>query len=312
MAEIISIILPVILILGLGWMCRRYRIVDDVQMSGIKTISVRFLWPAVLFYAFFTASYGREVILYAGVNFAANLIAFLIGLAIRKRTAEHSFSWPYLMSGFETGQIGYPLYGLLFKNQEISYLALLDVGHALFIFPIFLSYLQMEQSHEKNMKKAFRDMMTSPIMIALIVGMIAGVSGFGRFVMSGGAGVVINNIYSLVSGANTVMILLAMGYGISFTAEQIRGSIRLIVIRLIYYAVFAAAAIWFIGLFVPMNVYLLAAVLITFIMPPVYMLGVYVKDKEENGFMSTTASIYTIISIAAFMVITVVLRMNHA
>ena len=80
MAEIFGIILPVILILGLGWMCRKYRIVDDVQMSGIKTISVRFLWPAVLFYAFFTASYGREVILYAGVNFAANLIAFLLGL----------------------------------------------------------------------------------------------------------------------------------------------------------------------------------------------------------------------------------------
>ena len=169
MGEIISIILPVVLILALGYLCRRCQIVDDVQMSGIKTVSIRFLWPAVLFYAFFTAGYGKEVFLYAGVNFAANLIAFLIGIAIRKKTTNHPFSWPYLMSGFETGQIGYPLYGLLFKNQEISYLALLDVGHALFIFPIFLSYLQMEQSHEKNLKKAFRDMMTSPIMIALIV-----------------------------------------------------------------------------------------------------------------------------------------------
>lgn len=308
MAEVISIILPVILILALGYICRRYQIIDDVQMSGIKTISVKFLWPAVLFYAFFTAGYGKEVILYAGVNFTANLVAFLLGIGIRKKTTNHPFSWPYLMSGFETGQIGYPLYGLLFKNQEISYLALLDVGHALFIFPIFLSYLQMEQSHEKNMKKAFMDMMTSPIMIALIVGMAAGISGFGSFVMNSGAGVVINNVYSLVSSANTLMILLAMGYGISFTVDQIRASMKLILVRAVYYAVFACAAVFFIRLFVPMNVYLLSAVLITFIMPPVYMLGVYVKDKEENEFMSTTASVYTLLSIAAFIVMTFVIK----
>ena len=138
--------------------------------------------------------------------------------------------------------------------------------------------------------------------------MISGISGFGSFVMNSGAGVVINNIYGLVSSANTLMILLAMGYGISFTVDQIRASLKLILVRAVYYAVFAAAAIFFIHLFVPMNVYLLAAVLITFIMPPVYMLGVYVKDKEENEFMSTTASIYTLLSIAAFIVMTFVIK----
>ncbi len=308
MSEIISIILPVILILALGCLCRRCQIVDDVQMSGIKTVSIRFLWPAVLFYAFFTANYGKEVILYAGVNFTANLVAFLIGFVIRKRTDNHPFSWPYLMSGFETGQIGYPLYGLLFKNQGISYLALLDVGHALFIFPIFLSYLQMEQSKESNLKQALKDMITSPIMIALIVGMISGITGLGNLVMESGAGIVINNLYSIVSSANTLMILLAMGYGISFTASQIRASIKVIIIRAVYYAVFAAAAIAFISLFVPLNVYLVAAVIVTFIMPPVYMLGVYVKDKEENIFMSTTASVYTMFTIAAFIVLTLFIK----
>ena len=114
MSEIISIILPVILVMALGYGCRRRKIIDEVQLSGIKTISVKFLWPAVLFYAFFTADYGKEVIIYASVNFTANLAAFLFGIAMRKRVPDHAFSWPYLMSGFETGQIGYPLYGLLF------------------------------------------------------------------------------------------------------------------------------------------------------------------------------------------------------
>lgn len=308
MSEIISIILPVILVLALGYGCRRRKIIDEVQLSGIKTISVKFLWPAVLFYAFFTADYGKEVIIYASVNFTANLAAFLFGIAMRKRVPDHAFSWPYLMSGFETGQIGYPLYGLLFRNQQISYLALLDVGHALFIFPIFLGYLQMEQSRERNLGKSIRDMFTSPIMIALAAGMIFGYSGLGRLVMTSGAGNVIDTLYGLISSANTVMILLAMGYGISFTVDQIRSCMKLILIRAALFAVLALLGIMFTGWFVQMNVYLLSAIVITFIMPPVYMLGVYVKEPSENEFCATTASIYTLLSILAFIVMTVILK----
>ena len=308
MEKIISIILPVILILGLGMLCRKKQLLNDSQIDGVKSVSVKFLWPAVLFYAFFTAHYGKEVILYAAINFVTMLLAFLLGFFLRKRAKSHAFSYPYLMSGLETGMIGYPLYGLLFQNQEISYLALLDVGHALFIFPIFLSYMAYEQSgsKEKNLKKSFLDMLRSPIMIALIVGMICGISGFGDLVMTSGAGEVIDKLYAIISNANTLMILLAMGYSISFTLSQIRESMKVIVIRLIYMAVMTTLSLLLINAVVGLNKYLLCAVIVTFIMPPVYMLGLYVKDKKENEFCATTASMYTVISIIAFIIMTIV------
>lgn len=307
MGEMLSIVLPIILILCLGYYCKKKGVLDENGVVGIKAVSIRFLWPLVLFYAFFTASYGVETILYAGVNFVTNAIAFVIGLLMRKKVKAHAFSYPYLLSGFETGMIGYAMYTLLFGAENISYLALLDVGHALFIFPIFLSHLNMEQG-EGDLKSSVKNMLLSPIMIALIIGMVSGLTGFGQFVMQSEAGIVINEAYGLVSSANVLMILVVMGYNLSFSVEQVRASLNVIVTRIVIMTACAFASLWLIAQFVPVGEYLLCAVAITYMMPPVYMLAVYVKDKKENEFMSTTSSVFTVLTIAAFLVLTVLVK----
>ena len=63
MNDVVSILIPIVLILGLGFWCREKKILKAPEIEGIKTVSVKFLWPMVLFYAFFTASYGIETVL---------------------------------------------------------------------------------------------------------------------------------------------------------------------------------------------------------------------------------------------------------
>lgn len=307
MSDIISIVIPIVLILCLGFYCKEKKILNRQAIDGIKNVSVRFLWPMVLFYAFFTASYSVETIFYAGVNFATNLFAFAVGLVLRKTKCRHSFSYPYLLSGFETGMIGYPLYTLLFGAENISCLALLDVGHALFIFPIFLNYLSMEQG-KTSLKDSIRDMFTSPIMIALIVGMISGMTGIGSFVMNSVAGVVVTKLYGLISDANVVMILIVMGYNLSFSFGELKESAKVILIRSGIMTFCGLVSFWILRKFVTMNVYLVSALIVTYIMPPVYMLSVYVKDKEENEFMSTTSSAFTMLSILLFLLFTIIVK----
>ncbi|MDD3403724.1 MAG: hypothetical protein PHQ72_10275 [Hespellia sp.] len=307
MEKILSTVLPIILILGLGYYCKRKEILSDKGIEGIKTLSIKFLWPLVLFYAFFTASYGIETILYAGVNFATNAIAFAIGIFMRPRVKEHGFSYPYLLSGFETGMIGYAMFTLLFGAGNISYLALLDVGHALFIFPIFLSCLNMEQG-QGTLRDSVKDMLKSTIMIALAIGMIAGLTGIGEVIMNSQAGMVIERIYNLASSANVVMILVVMGYNLSFSWKQVKESANVILVRMLIMVLCAVGSLWLIQIFVPLNVYLVSAVVVTYIMPPVYMLAVYVKDKKENEFMSTTTTIYTVLTIIAFLIMTIFVK----
>jgi len=309
MSTVMSTILPVILLLLLGMFCRRSQMLTKEQMDGIKKLSVQFLWPVVLFYAFFTADYGKEVLVLAAVNFIAQTALFFTGRLLRSWIrGEHAFSYPYLLSGCEIGMLGYPLYTLLFHGHSIAYLAMLDIGHAFFIFPIFINMLQLEQSEVKSAGEQIRSMLLSPIVISLVVGIAAGVSGFSKVFMASGAGEVLNSIYNLASSANTVTILLAMGYGISITADQLRKVSRVMVMRFAGMAVCAAFAIFVSGLFLDRDIYMTGAILLMFVMPPVYLLGVYTKDEKENSFMTTMTSIYTVFSILVFMILAVFLH----
>ncbi len=218
MLNAMSTVVPILIILCLGYFCRKKSILREEEINGIKKVSIRFLWPLVLFYAFFTANFGAETILFASIVFITNLAMFIMAMFLRKRVRIHAFSYPYLLSGFEIGMIGYAFYTLLFGPENISYLALLDVGHALFIFPVFLGYLNMEQG-QGDLKKSIKDMLISPIMISLLIGMVFGLSGLGRTIMNSQIGTILDKMYELASSTNVVMILLVMGYNI-FSPES--------------------------------------------------------------------------------------------
>ena len=165
----------------------------------------------------------------------------------------------------------------------------------------------MEQG-KTNLKDSIREMLTSPIMIALIIGMVSGMTGIGKLIMSGGTGRVITKIYNLISDANVVMILLVMGYNLSFSLKELKESMKIILIRGGIMLICGFVSLVLLGKLVTVNIYLVSALIVTYIMPPVYMLSVYVKDKEENKFMSTTTSVYTLLSILLFLLLTVAVK----
>jgi len=68
-------------------------------------------------------------------------------------------------------------------------------------------------------------------------------------------------------------------------------------------ALLGAAVIFGLGALMPMSDALKWAFVLMFMLPPPYVLPVYVEDDRENGFVSTTLSLYTVLSLAAFAVI---------
>ena len=58
--EILSKVLPVLVMIALGRLCETKQIIDDEQHAGLKAIVSDILLPVVLFQAFFTADYGKR------------------------------------------------------------------------------------------------------------------------------------------------------------------------------------------------------------------------------------------------------------
>jgi predicted permease len=214
---------------------------------------------------------------------------------------------PYLAAGSEIGMLGYSLYILLFGAENVYRLALFDVGHALFIFPIFLTSLNAAQG-ERDLKTNIKNMLLSPIIIMLVLGMIFGISGLGSVVMNGPLRETVDRIYELTSSANIVLMLSAMGYGISFTAEKIKDCLGAMLIRFAGMAASTVIGLLFLRFTVGLEKPTACALILAFSMPPVYMLSVYVKDREENEFAATMTSIYTLFSILLFLIMAAIVR----
>ena len=61
--QIVTMVLPVLVMIALGRVCAVTGILNDEQHTGIKNIIGNILLPVVLFQAFFTADYGLRMLL---------------------------------------------------------------------------------------------------------------------------------------------------------------------------------------------------------------------------------------------------------
>ena len=111
--EILSKVLPVLVVIALGRLCETKQIINDEQHAGLKAIVGDILLPVVLFQAFFTADYGKRMLLVFMLVFVGYGAALAAGYALRRFVKPYGRFMPLLMTSAEGGMLGYALYALL-------------------------------------------------------------------------------------------------------------------------------------------------------------------------------------------------------
>ena len=79
--EILSKVLPVLVMIALGRLCETKQIINDEQHAGLKAIVGDILLPVVLFQAFFTADYGKRMLLVFVLVFVLLAVTVLLASA---------------------------------------------------------------------------------------------------------------------------------------------------------------------------------------------------------------------------------------
>ena len=79
--EILSKVLPVLVMIALGRLCETKQIINDEQHAGLKAIVGDILLPVVLFQAFFTADYGKRMLLVFVLVFVLLALTVLLASA---------------------------------------------------------------------------------------------------------------------------------------------------------------------------------------------------------------------------------------
>lgn len=293
--HVLYTVLPVFAALFIGVLCRKKGIINRVGVDALRKLAVDITLPAVLFSAFATADYAPRNMLIPILTFLLCIAALLLGFLLKKLFKSTSLLMPYLMTGFEAGMLGYGLFALLYPGQSSSSFAIIDLGQVLFVFTLYKGMLM----GKGNAKELARQAFSSPVVWAIIVGMVFGITGIYSALEPSGVASIIDKLAEFIAAPTSCLILISIGYDLEFKETPWKRVLSYTGMRIIVMAIILAVAVF-------VNRHLLGgimhegALVLMMILPAPYVLPIFANAESERTDIASTLSVMTLLSLILF------------
>ena len=298
--SVISTALPVFLALAMGMMCRSKGFLTRDGVDTLKKVIINLTLPFVLFNSFATAEYTLSALILPVIIFIVCTIMLAMGFLWVKVSKSGSKVAPFLASGFEAGMLGFSLFALLFPDQSMSKFAMLVLGQEIFVFTLY----KMLLTGKTSPKAIINDFLTSPTLIAVVLGLIVGASGLYNCFRAWGISTIIESVTSFISAPTGTIILFAVGFDLVLKEINWKKTGNMVAMRLVIAAVM-------LGLLILLNRTVLngmifeGAAVLLFILPSPFIIPIFADAAEERVQISSALSALTLITMILFAVASV-------
>lgn len=296
--DVLAIILPVFFTIGIGMLCRKIRLLSPEGIQALRKVAVNITLPAVSLAAFAEAKYSFETFVILVWFFLCCLALLVMGFAASKLLHIPVKSAPFLCTCFEGGMIGFSLYPLLYGS--LTPFAIVDMGPILFLFTIYKVML----ARPKSIKAFLHEIVTSPSLWALAVGVILGMTGMYNGMKTIGIQPLFDRLLDFIAGSTSFLVLLTIGYDLDFGHIEWRKTATIVGVRVVLCGIMLlitlAANRWLLGGMIVTN-----AAIMLFAMPAPFVITVFANDPEEKNVLSSTLSLMTLITIIVFVLMAI-------
>lgn len=300
--EVLRTVLPVLLMILIGMLCRRRKQISREGVNALKNVVVSITLPAVLLKAFATTRYTFMDIVIPLLMFAVCLIAWALGKAAGRALRLGSRFVPFLTTGFEAGMLGYALFNMLYGASRTAEFARIDLGQVLFVFTLYKVLLGMEGHERADMGRLLKEMVLSPIIIAIAAGVLLGATGLYQVLVPSGVSGVFDACADFVAAPTSAIILLTIGYDLVLGDIPWASTAKVVALRFAIMMVLRTMLVVLLNLLWPSSG-LAAAINVMFILPPPFVLPVFADDADQRVYVSSALSVSTIVAIAGFAVL---------
>lgn len=298
--SVLEMTLPVIVMILVGYLCRVKGLVSKEGLAGIKSVISNITLPVVLFKAFYTTEYSLKSLLYFAIIFTCCCVALAAGHLLNPLIKDSKLM-PYLLSGFEVGMLGYALYGLLAGNDNISYMASVDLGQVIFVYTIYLTLLKNAAGQKTDLKGILISMVKNPAFQGVAVGILTGITGLGGLIAGSPAGGVFHEIIEMITLPTSGMILIIVGYELSMRKDVMLPVCKTIFLRIFVMGILLAISAFVMFQIVPFDKNLFMAMILLFSLPAPFIIPLYADVDSEGIYISTTLSMHTLVTIFIFV-----------
>ena len=303
MSEIINRVLPIVLLISLGYLLRRKRFISDKGIDDLRKLIVNLALPAVLFLSFLQIELEVKFLFFIVLTFSLCVTLYGLGKLLEPHFgADHEY-FPFLMTGFEYGMLGISLYGSAYGLDKIGHIAIVDLGHELFIWFIFLALLIKKRDGIQNSRILLTSFLKSPVIIAILSGVLVNLLGVSELLyslpVSGGVLVTLEYLGNLT----VPLILIIVGFGISLDRDYIGEALSVTGLRLVLLLPLAVILSTFlVQRWMGLNEYFQAAIFTLLILPPPFIIPLFMHPEasKEKRYVNNVLTIYTIFTIVLF------------
>lgn len=305
-----TVLFPVFFMLFLGYLARKKEWITTQQNEGGKKIVFNILFPILVFHVLAQSELKKEFLIQILFLFFAWSFVFLVGKAMTSFTGKRfSNISPYLLLTCEGGNVALPLYISLVGAAHAVNIVTFDVAGILINFGLVPILVTKQSSSELNWKSLLKKIFTSSFILAVLIGILFNVTGIYSYLMNSTFQDIYLSTIDIVLKPITGIILFTLGYELKLNRAMLQPLWRLSLLRLLT----CSGIIGTFFLFFPnlmKEEFFSIAVFLYFMCPtgfPVPLqIQALVKDEEEEHFMSAFISVFLMIALAVYTIITFV------
>ena len=297
--DVLQIVMPVLVMIILGMLCRKWKILTGEGVANMKVLVTNVMLPVAIFHALATAEYNKETGILILIMLVMLIVSFSLGFVLKPfLKGKYQRYLPFMVSVYEGGLMAYPLYTSLCGSENLSHVAVLDIAGLLFGFSIYMGMLgQVEDGGKIDVKKLFSSAIRTPAFIASVLGIIAGLSKIIIILLDSPFGGVYQSVENILTTSVTAIILLVVGYSMELNAT--------ILIRMILQGVMMAGVLFAVHSLVGDSQIVNLAIITYMSSPATFSMQTFMKDEEGSAYVSTTNSMYCLVSILVYIILAV-------
>lgn len=309
MLALLPRILPIFLLLGLGWGLRVGGLVDRRTGDALKLLVVRIVLPAVLFLSFVDLDLRREYLAVVGLVFAICLVGLFAGPPLLRLAGVRRPWASFLMTGYEYGMLGIGLFAGAWGIGAIATIAVVALGHELFIWFVFFTLLLARREARPTVAAMLRRFATNPVIVAIVAGLALDLLGVHAADLDRVPGLdAIMATLRLLAPLTVPLILIVVGHGFHWESGAFGEVARVVGLRLALQLPLAAIAAWgVVGGLLGLEPRFSVALFTLMILPPPFIVPLFMPEGEavedERRFVHRVLTVHTLVSLAIFAVL---------
>ena len=173
------------------------------------------------------------------------------------------------------------------------------------MFTVYKSML----SGKGDLKAIVKDMLSTPILWALILGVITGATGLYKQLGAWGVSGIVDAVTSFVSAPTGMIILLAVGYDLVLKEISWKSTAGLIAMRLGVMGLLLGVLI-LLNRFVLGGLIFEGAAVVLFILPPPFIIPIFSNEPSERVQISSALSALTLVTMLLFALVSVIVNLH--